>query len=791
MSDIHKILKEYWGYDSFRPLQKEVIESVLANKDTLALMPTGGGKSLCYQVPALAKEGLCLVISPLIALMKDQVENLRRKNITAFAIYSGMSRAEVINTLKVATNSNCKFLYVSPERLETNLFKEYLPGMNINLVAVDEAHCISQWGYDFRPSYLRIAALREELHSVPVLGLTASATKEVQDDICEKLTSPLTPLRQGRRGDVLPTHYPKYKVQQIVQYENARINRKNNTEAEAALWHLLRNSKTGYKFRRQHPIEAFIVDFVCLEKGLVIEVDGGYHNNEEQKNYDDFRAEVLNQKKFTVLRFTNETVLRDSYAVKKQIIEFIELIDKKRSATTSPFSISDGQGPGMIWSVFRQSFERKNLSYSVFKVDSKINKVIEILNKVEGSTIVYCKSRKRTKEIADLLRLQNISSDFYHAGLPPEERNKRQEDWIKNKTRVIVCTNAFGMGIDKPDVRSVVHADIPDCLENYYQEAGRAGRDGQKSFAVLLYDDNDITELEGLAAIRYPSLDDIKNVYQSVANYLQIPAGTGEGNYFDFDINDLVKKFKLNTHTTVYALKALEQDSWLSLNEQVFLPSKIKFTTTKEALYDFERSHPGLEPAIKALLRGYEGIFDFPASISEIVLIRLLKKDVEEIKKDLHQLHQYGIIHYEPQKDSPQLYFPRNRVKVEDLSVNMELYHKRKEKFVARVKNIIQYVAELVTCRSKMIGIYFGDHKLHNCKICDNCLRQKKVHIDEKEFEKISNRIQTVLTPQPLPSKELMDQLGAIKKEKAWKVIEFLQAENKLEVDNAGWVRLK
>jgi len=441
--------------------------------------------------------------------------------------------------------------------------------------------------------------------------------------------------------------------------------------------------------------------------------------------------------------------------------------------------------------IFRQSFERKNLSYSVFKVDSKINKVIEILNKVQGSAIVYCKSRKRTKEISELLQLQNIVADFYHAGLPQEERNKRQEDWIKNKTRVIVCTNAFGMGIDKPDVRCVIHADVPDCLENYYQEAGRAGRDGEKSFAVLLYDDNDIAELEGLAAIRYPSLEDMKNVYQSVANYLQIPASSGEGNYFDFDINDFIKKFKLNTHTAIYSLKALEQDSWLSLNEQVFLPSKIKFTTTKQALYDFETSHPKLEPAIKALLRGYEGIFDFPTSISEIVLIRLLKKDVEDIKKDLYQLHQYGIIHYEPQKDSPQLYFPRNRVKVEDLSINMDLYHKRKEKFIARVKNIVQYVQELVTCRSKMIGSYFGDNKLHNCKVCDNCLRQKKVHIDEKEFEKISNRIQTVLAPQPLPSKELMDQLGAIKKEKAWKVIEFLQAENKLEVDNAGWVRLK
>jgi ATP-dependent DNA helicase RecQ len=634
LPDIHKILKGYWGYDSFRPLQEDVINSILEGKDTLALMPTGGGKSLCYQVPSLVKEGLCLVISPLIALMKDQVENLRRKNITAYAIYSGMSRVEVINTLKVATESNCKFLYVSPERLETALFKEYLPGMQVNLIAVDEAHCISQWGYDFRPSYLRIAALREELPHVPILALTASATPDVQKDICDRLL-------------------------------------------------------------------------------------------------------------FTVP------------------------------------------------AIFSQSFERKNLSYSVFKVDSKINKVIEILNKVQGSGIVYCKSRKRTKELADLLQLQNISSDFYHAGLSQELRSKRQEDWIKNKTRVIVCTNAFGMGIDKPDVRSVVHADIPDCLENYYQEAGRAGRDGEKSYAVLLYDDHDITELQGLATIRYPSMNDIRAVYQAVANYLQIPAGAGTGNYYDFDINDFAKKFKLNTYTTIYTLKALEQDNWLILNEQVFMPSKAKFTTTKEGLYEFEKTHPQSEPAIKALLRGYEGIFDFPTSISESVLTGLLKKNVEEIKKDLHQLHQYGIIHYEPQKDTPQIFFPANRVKAEDLSINLELYNKRKERFVGRVKHIIQYVQELVTCRSKMIGSYFGDTKLHNCKVCDNCLRQKKVQLDEKEFDKIRERIQTVLAPQPLPSKELLDRLGSFKKEKAWKVIEFLQAEDKLEVDKAGWVRLK
>ena len=647
MHDIHSIFRQYWGFDAFRPLQEEIINSVLNGKDTLALMPTGGGKSICYQVPALAKEGLCLVISPLIALMKDQVENLRKKNITAFAVYSGMSRSEVINTLKVATNSNCKFLYVSPERLETSLFKEFLPGMHVNLIAVDEAHCISQWGYDFRPPYLRIATLREELKDVPVLALTASATEEVQEDICDKLTSPLTP-----------------------------------------------------------------------------------HQRRSEKQSDN-------------------------------------------------------------WNVLRQSFARKNLSYSVFHVDSKINKVIEILNKVPGSSIVYCRSRKRTKEIAELLQLQNIVAGFYHAGLPQEERNRRQEEWISNKTRVIVCTNAFGMGIDKPDVRSVIHADIPDCLENYYQEAGRAGRDGHKSFAVLLYDERDVTELGGMADTRYPPADEIKNVYQCVANYLQVPAGSGEGNYYDFDINDFIKKFKLNSHTAIYALKALEQDDWLALNDQVFLPSKVHFTANKDALYEFEKSHPQLEPVIKALLRAYEGIFDFPTSVSEAVLTRLVKKSVDEIKKDFLQLHQFGIIRYEPQKDSPQLYFTRNRVRVEELPINMDAYLKRKEKFAARAKNMIRYVQEIVACRSRMIGNYFGDHKMYNCGVCDNCLRQKKLQLDAKEFEKISQRIQTALAPQPLPSKELLDQLGSIKKEIAWKVMEFLQTENKIEVDKAGWVRLK
>jgi ATP-dependent DNA helicase RecQ len=646
MIAISKILKQYWGFDSFRPLQEDIIHSILDGHDTLALMPTGGGKSLCYQVPALAKEGICLVISPLIALMKDQVENLRKKNITAYSIYSGMSRKEVIHTLQTVINSNCKFLYVSPERLETALFKEYLPGMHVNLIAVDEAHCISQWGYDFRPPYLRIADLRDELPGVPVLALTASATKEVRDDICERLEPPQTPPKEG--------------------------------------------------------------------------------------------------------------------------------ISKTQLKETS-FS---------HWKVFRQSFERPNLSYSVFTVESRINKIIEILNKVPGTGIVYCKSRRRTKEISELLQLQNISADFYHAGLVQEERNRKQEAWINNNIRVIVCTNAFGMGIDKPDVRTVIHADVPDCLENYYQEAGRAGRDGKQSYAVLLYDEKELAELEGTIAQRFPSLKEIREVYQAVANYLQIPAGMGRGEYYNFDMADFVKKFKLNSHTVLYSLKALEQDGWMSFNEQVFLPSTARFTIHKESLYQFERDHPNLESIIKTLLRSYEGIFDYASFISELQVAQLLKKDVEDIKKQLAQLNNSGVIEYVPRKDFPQVVLLRDRIKAEELSINMTAYTTRKEKFRSRAKEMILYIKENIECRSRIIGAYFGDMNMSSCGICDNCLRQKSVTLNKEEFEMIHSRIINITKEHPLPVKELLLQLKDIKKEKAWKVIEFLQAENKIQIDS-------
>ncbi len=624
------ILKKYWGFDAFRPMQEDIINSVLNKNDTLALLPTGGGKSICFQIPALAKDGLCLVISPLIALMKDQVESLKKKGIPALAIYSGMSFFEVKRTLENAANGNFKFLYVSPERLETNLFLEFLPGMDINLIAVDEAHCVSQWGYDFRPPYLRIAALREHFPGIPILALTASATKEVQDDICEKLL-----------------------------------------------------------FTKYH----------------------------------------------------------------------------KR---------------------FQKSFERPNLSYSVFHPSSKQNKLLEILNNVKGSGIVYCKSRKRTKEIAELLIMNNINADFYHAGLTNNERSAKQESWIKNKTRIIACTNAFGMGIDKSNVRTVVHYDVPDALESYYQEAGRAGRDEKKAYAVLLFHQNELDDLEKQSAIRYPPFQEVKNVYTALVNYLQLPTESGEGIYFDFDINDFVKKFSLNIYTVNYSLKVLEQEEFISYNEQIFLPSTVVFTANKDELTVFEMSYPELETVIKGLLRSYEGIFDYPSAIYENQLASFVKKEVAGVKADLKKLEQFGIIEYHPQKDKPQIQFLRNRINTEDFTINQNNLSKRKAAFEKRLQAMLGYI-KTKACRSKTIANYFNDVSVKSCGVCDNCINEKGIVISKTEFENIVAEVKK-LTDVPVASNVLMQNLHTFKKEKVWKVLNYLQGENKIHISPEGLV---
>ncbi len=629
MSEISDILHQYWGHSSFRPLQQEIIESVLLGKDTLALLPTGGGKSICYQIPALAKEGMCIVVSPLIALMKDQVESLHKKNITAGAIYTGMPFPQVKDILQMAVNGKLKFLYVSPERLQTNLFLEYLPGMNVQLIAVDEAHCISQWGYDFRPSYLKIVNFRKELPGVPILAVTASATPLVQDDICKQL-----------------------------------------------------------QFANHH--------------------------------------------------------------------------------------------------IYKGSFLRANVSFSVFKVDSRINKILQILNNVQGSAIVYCKSRRMTQEVAQLLQLQNIAANYYHAGLSNEERSARQEAWLRNETRVIVCTNAFGMGIDKPDVRIVVHHDVPDCLENYYQEAGRGGRDGKKSYAVLLYEEKDLMELQNLSAIRFPSIEEVKKVYTCLMNYLQMPSNSGELQWIEFDLTDFVKTFKLNIHTAMYSLKMLEQEGWISYSEQIFLPAKIVFTASKERIVEIEQQYPQLEPVIKGLLRTYGGIFDMESFISEKQIAAFIKTGVEQVKDALIQLHQYGIIQYAPQKEKPQLQFLANRPAVEDLFINPQNRLNRKAQFELRIKAIVNYVTDLTICRSKVIGTYFGDAAIADCGVCDVCLWKKGNEISPAEFEKIYLYLQNKAGVDGLDVKEMLAKLGSKQKEKFNKVINHLVAEEKISLSKEG-----
>jgi ATP-dependent DNA helicase RecQ len=635
MNTPEEVLKKYWGYDTFRPLQKEIIQSILSGCDTLALMPTGGGKSICFQVPALSREGLCLVISPLIALMKDQVQNLKAKGIPALSIHSGMSFIEVKKTLQNAAYGNFKFLYVSPERLETELFLDFLPAIKINLIAVDEAHCISQWGYDFRPPYLRIASIREYFPTVPILALTASATLEVQKDICLKL---------------------------------------------------------------------------------------------------DFR-------------------------------------------------------PG--YQSFQQSFERANLSYSAFELSSKQNKLISILKKVPGSGIVYCKSRKRTKEVAELLQLNGISADFYHAGLSNEERSHKQKEWIQNKIRIIACTNAFGMGIDKPDVRTVIHYDVPDALENYYQEAGRAGRDGKKSYAVLFYNTIEVNELKKQSDIRFPPKETIRKVYAALCHFFQLPSGSGEGLSYDFDINTFVKNFKLEVFVVNNVLKILEQEELISYSELFFSPSTVVFTTERKELEIFEQNYPQYDEVIKGLLRSYDGIFDYPASINETQLSTFISIKKEKLVTFLNDIQRMGIIDYTPQKEKPQIMFLQNRVNASDLFINEKNLLKRKEAFEKRLHAMIRFIENKSRCRSEMIAVYFNDRQLKRCGICDNCLSDKKVMVSKEEFQAISIEIKKVTKQRRIPLSQLFQELSSFKQNKIMKVLTYLQEENEVSVLQDGSITLK
>jgi ATP-dependent DNA helicase RecQ len=643
LNNLQSILKQYWGYSSFRPLQEDIINASLQGNDVLALLPTGGGKSICFQVPALLNEGICIVISPLIALIKDQVENLKTKGINALAIYSGMSFIEINKTLQNAAYGNYKFLYVSPERLETKLFLEYLHTLRINLIAVDEAHCISQWGYDFRPSYLNIAKIREELPNVPVLALTASATKEVQDDICEKLQPP--------------------------------------------------KSSFG---------------------GLVA------HN----------------------------------------------------------------------WKVFQQSFSRPNLSYSAFNVAGKQTKLLSILKNVPGSGIVYCKSRKHTKEVADLLKLHNINADFYHAGLSNDERNSKQENWIKNKTRIIVCTNAFGMGIDKPDVRVVVHYDLPDCLENYYQEAGRCGRDGKRAYAVLLYNNKEITALQQQPNIRFPELETIQKMYVDVMNYLQIAAGGGEGMTVDFDLANFATTFKHDILIANFCLKVFEQEGLMSYTESFFNPSTLVFITDKNTLKEFENNNTIYEIVIKGLLRSYEGVFDFPTIIYEGKLAKFIGMPIDKLKATLVELHQKGIINYNAQKEKPQLYLLQNRMYADSFLINLENHFKRKQSFVKRIMQLVQYTTNTTICRSVQLANYFNSFDVKACGICDTCINNNQQQILPADFKKIATQLLSIISINTTSNEDLLKSLPQFNKKHITEVLHYLQKEEKININKQGYISL-
>ncbi len=619
-----EILQQYWKFQSFRPLQAEIIQSVLDGKDTLALLPTGGGKSICFQIPSLCQEGICIVISPLIALMKDQVEQLKKRNIAAVAIYSGMRYQDIDRELDNCVYGNMKFLYLSPERLSTELARQRIAKMNVNLIAVDEAHSISQWGYDFRPSYLEIATIRELHPKVPVLALTATATDVVKEDIQDKL-------------------------------------------------------------------------------------------------------------------------------------EF-----KERN-------------------LFQKSFERKNLSYVVLKEANKLNALLNIISKVKGSSIVYARSRKRTQDIAIFLQRNKVHADFYHAGLSPDSRSAKQDAWVQNKKRVIVSTNAFGMGIDKPDVRTVVHMDLPDSLEAYFQEAGRAGRDEEKAYAVLLYDEVDKKRLEHAYEQAFPDMKTIRQVYRALGSYLQLAVGGGIGKSYDFDIGAFIKTFQLEVLKTYNCLKILEQSGWLILSESVFLPATLKVKVDREKLYDYQLRNKKLDRVIKKALQLYQGIFNFPVRIKESQLAYALKISVKDVVQSLNKLHQDGILRYSPQKDQPQLIFLKDRVPTENLVIDQVLFKFRKERYKKNIKAAIQY-AEKNSCRSKQLLSYFGEFDAPICGSCDVCLGRNKPDLQAETFERYKQKIFLLLKKENLSAAEIKEAFSPKRQEQVMTTLTFLLDEGIVEV---------
>ena len=628
-----QILIKYWGYSSFRTMQEEIINSVLMGKDTLALLPTGGGKSICFQVPAMQMDGVCIVVTPLIALMKDQVQQLKSRGLNALAIYSGMNYSQIDVALDNCVFGDVKFLYVSPERLETEIFQERLKRMNVNILAVDEAHCISQWGYDFRPSYLTIAEIREFIPNVPIIALTATATSEVVIDIQDKL---------------------KFKEENLLQ----------------------------------------------------------------------------------------------------------------------------------------RSFERENLTYVVLEEEDKSRQLLQLLNRNPGSSIVYVRSRKATKEIARFLVDNKINSHFYHAGLSAELRDQRQQDWTTGKIRVIVSTNAFGMGIDKPDVRTVVHMDIPDSIEAYFQEAGRAGRDQQQAYAFLIYHKSDIGKLVHNHEMKFPEIKFILNVYNALGNYYQLAEGSGVDKSYDFILADFSKMYSLSPLTVFYALKYLEKEGFLFLSDAINRPSRVYIKMDRTNLYQFQVKYPKMGDFMDVLIRSYSALFTDFVTINEATIASRLNASPLLIENTLRQLDKMEVLEYIPYSSKPQVSLVGGRMNIHNIRINRDNYESRKQISQKRMEGMRNYVQGFSKCRSSILLEYFGESDVKRCGKCDVCVGRNKIDLSQLEFDSVIEQIKPILKNKNCSLDELVEQVHDVDDKRIIKVVRWLMDINKITQfgDELIWV---